>query len=35
LARVWRAPEGELPGLLRRVVQETAKNRFEYCGEEV
>lgn len=37
LARAfWRALAGELPaGRLRRVaVQETAKNRFEYCGEE-
>jgi 6-pyruvoyltetrahydropterin/6-carboxytetrahydropterin synthase len=37
LARAfWRTLTGELPaGQLRRVVvQETAKNRFEYCGEE-
>ena len=37
LARAfWRVLSGALPaGLLRRVVvQETAKNRFEYCGEE-
>jgi 6-pyruvoyltetrahydropterin/6-carboxytetrahydropterin synthase len=37
LARAfWRALSAELPsGQLRRVVvQETAKNRFEYCGEE-
>jgi 6-pyruvoyltetrahydropterin/6-carboxytetrahydropterin synthase len=37
LARAfWRTLHAELPaGLLRRVVvQETAKNRFEYCGEE-
>jgi len=37
LARAfWRALAGPLPaGRLRRVaVQETAKNRFEYCGEE-
>ena len=37
LARAfWRTLRGELPaGQLRRVVvQETSKNRFEYCGEE-
>jgi 6-pyruvoyltetrahydropterin/6-carboxytetrahydropterin synthase len=37
LARAfWRTLHAELPaGQLRRVVvQETAKNRFEYCGEE-
>jgi len=37
LARAfWRTLRAELPaGQLRRVVvQETAKNRFEYCGEE-
>ena len=37
LARAfWRALNDVLPaGQLRRVVvQETAKNRFEYCGEE-
>ncbi|HEU4371327.1 MAG TPA: 6-carboxytetrahydropterin synthase [Methylomirabilota bacterium] len=37
LARAfWRTLQGALPaGRLRRVVvQETAKNRFEYCDEE-
>ena len=37
LARAfWRALDEALPGgrLRRVVVQETAKNRFEYCGEE-
>ena len=30
----WRALAGTLPGLRRVTVQETAKNRFEYAGEE-
>ena len=37
LARAfWRTLHAELPAgqLQRVVVQETAKNRFEYCGEE-
>jgi 6-pyruvoyltetrahydropterin/6-carboxytetrahydropterin synthase len=37
LARAfWRTLHGALPAgqLQRVVVQETAKNRFEYCGEE-
>ena len=35
LARAfWRTLAGPLPGLRRVAVQETAKNRFEYVGEE-